>query len=208
MCTKCSPALRLFLLAILTCLGDSEATAFAAVPPLEGHVTDPSRKLKAADEEALEDKLGKIMTDTQCDLATWLSDVPPESANEAGADAYDRWHIGRDWENGILLVFPSTGPVHVIVKTERPAVTEAEITKVETGDDPHLAWKARIERAADELASVLRVGAKAAKVRPPGHGDPQRGLRYALGGAFVGLLAIGLSTARRIAARSSMPRAG
>jgi uncharacterized membrane protein YgcG len=172
--------------------------ARAAVPPLDGHVTDPQNKLRPADEEAMEDKLGKIQSDTQVDVATWLSDAPPDAATELGNEAYERWHIGRDWENGVLLVFPAVGPVHVIMNPARPVLAAAEVTKIIDNDvGPTTAYRARIERAANEIGAVLRVGAKEPKPRPKGYGDPKLGVRFGAAAAGIAVLGVGLSFARR-----------
>jgi hypothetical protein len=183
--------------------------ARAAVPPLDGHVTDPRHKLKSVDEESMENKLGRIQSDTQVDVAIWLSDAPADAASDLGSEAYEQWHIGRDWENGILLVFPAVGPLHVILNPKRPALAVAEITKVVAADyNPSASWMDRIDRTANEIGSVLRVGAKEPKPRPAGHGDPRLAIRYAVPTGAIALLALFRSLGRRVKRRGTRLRHG
>jgi uncharacterized membrane protein YgcG len=175
-----------------------DAVAFD-FPSLDGHATDPHHRLKFSEKDSLEERLGKIQSDTQVDVATWISDMPEQSLGDLGAEVYDRWHIGRDWENGVLLVFPSNGAVRVVLKPGRPALSDGDVARIVAEDarDPSATFVARIERAADEISAVLLVGAKAPKVRPRGQGDPRLGFQYAVGAAFVALLAVALSVVRR-----------
>jgi uncharacterized membrane protein YgcG len=173
------------------------ALADAPYPSIDGHMTDPQHRLKFSEKEAIEDQLGKIQTDTQVDCAGWVADYR-EDYKEAGQEVYDRWHIGRDWENGVFMVFPPTGPVVLISKLERPALNEAEIARVMAADavqQPTLAK--RIEHDADEVGAILRVGAKAAKPRPPGVKDPKASLRFLAVTAVIGLAAAVLTFLRR-----------
>lgn len=190
---------RVFLYAGLACVAVSLAPLAAAAdyPSIDGHMTDPLHRLKFSEKEAIEDQLGKIQTDTQVDVAGWIADGR-DQLREAGQEVYDRWHIGHDWENGVFLVFPLTGPVIVILKPERPALTEADVARVLAADAvaaPTLAK--RIEHDADEIGAILRVGAKAPKARPLGVKDAKLSLRYAIVAGLIALGAIVLTVRRR-----------
>jgi hypothetical protein len=166
-------------------------------PSIDGHMTDPQHRLKFSEKEAIEDQLGKIQSDTQVDCAGWVADTR-DNYREAGQEVYERWHIGRDWENGVFMVFPPSGPVVVILKPERPGLTEAEIARVMTADAvPQPTLAKRIEHDADEIGAILRVGAKAAKARPPGVKDARASLRFLAVTAIVGLAALVLTFLRR-----------
>jgi hypothetical protein len=173
------------------------ARADQPYPSIDGHMTDPQHRLKFTEKEAIEDQLGKIQSDTQVDCAGWISDVR-ENYREAGQDIYERWHIGRDWENGVFMVFPPSGPVVVILKPERPALNEAEIARIMTADAvPQPTLAKRIEHDADEIGAILRVGAKAAKPRPPGVKDGKASLPFLAVAGVVGVAALVLSLFRR-----------
>jgi uncharacterized membrane protein YgcG len=166
-------------------------------PGIDGHMTDPQHRLKFTEKEEIEDKLGKIQADTQTDVAGWIADDRPD-LKEAGWEIYQRWHIGKDWENGVFFVFPLAGPVIVILNPERPALTEPEVQRIMTADAvPSGSLAKRIEKDADEAAAILRVGAKAAKPRPPGTKDPHLAVRFASVAGIVAIAALILTFTRR-----------
>lgn len=173
------------------------AARAAEYPSIDGHMTDPQHRLKFSEKEEIEDKLGKIQSDTQTDVAGWIADDRP-NLRDAGWEVYQRWHIGKDWENGVFFVFPISGPVIVILNPERPALTEAEVQRIMTADAvPSPTLAKRIEKDADEAGAILRVGAKAAKPRPPGTKDPRLAIRYAIAAGVIALAAIATTLLRR-----------
>jgi hypothetical protein len=172
--------------------------ARAYVPPIDGHLTDPGHRLKSTEKDSLEEMLGKIQTDTQVDVAGWVMAEPSTEAADLGREAYEHWRIGKDWENGVLFVFPLTGQAALIQNPERPALNPTEVARVLGADVPANTLLAkRIERDANEVGAILRVGSKAAKPRPPGAGDPKRGAWYAAATAVIVLAAISLSLRRQ-----------
>jgi hypothetical protein len=181
------------------------APAHAYVPPIDGHLTDPGHRLKSTEKDALEEQLGKIQSDTQVDCAGWVmaTPAPADELPDLGREAYDHWRIGRDWENGVLFVFPMSGPAILIQSPDRPALTAPEVAKVLGADAPASpSLSKRIEHDANEVGAILRVGSKAPKPRPPGVADPRRGAWYAAGSGVVALAAIAISLRRRRAAAS------
>jgi uncharacterized membrane protein YgcG len=174
------------------------ASAIASdYPSIDGHMTDPQHRLKFSEKEAIEDKLGKIQSDTQTDVAGWIAD-DRENLKEVGWELYQRWHIGKDWENGVFFVFPISGPVIIVVNPDRPALTPAEVERIMTADAaPSPSLAKRIEKDADEAGAILRVGAKAAKPRPPGTKDPRLAIRYAIAASVIALAAVVLGFVRR-----------
>jgi hypothetical protein len=177
------------------CLIAGAANAY--VPPIDGHLTDPGHRLKSTEKDSLEDQLGKIQSDTQVDCAGWVMQSPTDEIADLGREAYDHWRIGRDWENGVLFVFPVSGPAILIQNTDRPALTPTEVSRVLSVDAPGQPLAKRVEHDANEVGAILRVGSKAPKPRPPGIADPRRGHWFAAGTAIVGLAAIVLSMRRR-----------
>jgi hypothetical protein len=174
------------------------------VPGIGGHVTDTHRKLKGGDKDAIEEKLGKIQTDTQDDVAAWITDTPPQAMGDSAREAFDQWHIGKDWENGILLVYPSSGPPLVVQRPERPLLSSTDIDRVLKADgEAGGSMRARLDRMADEMGALLRVGAKAPKVRPWGKRDSRRAAWYAVGALVIAAAAALMSIRRRSASRQS-----
>jgi hypothetical protein len=173
------------------------AAQAAGVPPIDGHLTDPSHKLKATEKDSLEETLGKIQSDTQVDVAGWIMSEPTDEAAELGHEAYEHWRIGRDWENGVLFIFPVSGPALLMQRAERPALTESEVARVLAADVPSSPLAKRIERDASEVKAILMVGAKAPKMRPVGEGDPRRARWFDAGLALTVLLAVALTIVRR-----------
>lgn len=172
--------------------------AWAYVPPIDGHLTDPGHRLKSTEKDSLEDTLGKLQTDTQVDVAGWVMTEPTNEVADLGREAYDHWRIGKDWENGVLFVFPVSGPAQLIENPDRPALSPSELSRVLGADVPGNPLLAkRIERDANEVGSILRVGAKAPKPRPPGTADPKRGAWFAAATVLIVLAAVGLSLRRR-----------
>ncbi len=183
------------------------ATASAYVPPIDGHLTDPGHRLRSTEKDSLEEALGKIQSDTQVDVAGWVMAQPTDEVVDLGHEAYEHWRIGRDWENGVLFVFPVTGAASLIQNPARPALTPAEVARVLGADVPaNPSLAKRIERDADEVGAILRVGSKAPKARPPGKAEPRKGHVYAALTALVVALAFALSRRRRSEVIAVEPR--
>lgn len=167
----------------------------SAFPNLEGHVTDPQHRLSVGDRTALEKKLGEIQSNTHIDVACWISDAQMPLAQQLGEEAYKRWGIGREWDNGVFFMFPLSGPVRIILDPAKPVFDRGEIFKVAAADRPNADVARRMELLADAADAILREKARAP--RPWGTAHPQRGLWYALGSALVALLAAALSFSRK-----------
>jgi uncharacterized membrane protein YgcG len=85
----------------------SAAGAYAFdIPGINGHMTDPTKALSDADKTAIEDKLSKIQQDTRIDVAGWIVDAPEDTLEGLGSEAYRRWRIGADWDNGVFFIVP------------------------------------------------------------------------------------------------------
>ncbi|MCL2450371.1 MAG: TPM domain-containing protein, partial [Polyangiaceae bacterium] len=132
------------------CLGAGPAHAY--VPPIDGHLTDPGHHLKSTEKDSLEELLGKIQSDTQVDCAGWVmaTAVPANELADLGREAFDHWHIGRDWENGVFFVFPTEGRAILVQNPSRPALSPADVTKVLGADVPASPLSKRIEHDANE----------------------------------------------------------
>lgn len=185
-------------LAIAVCSGSASAVE---VPGIDGHVTDPTHALSASDKTAIDEKLGKIQQDTRIDVAGWIVDAKEEALAELGNEAYRRWNIGRDWDNGVFLIVPKVGRAKLIQKQGHPALSSSEIDQVVAADSPSLSMSQRLDRLADAAGTVIRD--KTFRPRPPGKSDPARGVRYAGGAMVVLLVALALTwRARKQPARA------
>jgi hypothetical protein len=178
--------------AVLLAIAIVPASAWAIdVPGIDGHLTDPRHILSASDKTAIDEKLGKIQQDTRIDVAGWIVDAPPEALAELGNEAYRRWNIGRDWDNGVFLIVPKAGRAQLIQKPERPALSKVETEPILAADNPTLSMNQRLDRLADAAGTAIR--GKTFHARPPGKNDPPRGIAYAGGAAVVLLIALGLT---------------
>jgi hypothetical protein len=158
------------------------------VPMINGHMTDPTRTLSEADKTAIEDKLSKIQEDTRIDVAGWVVDAPEDSLDTLGNEAYRRWKIGADWDNGVFLIIPRVGRAHLIQDHAKPELNPADAARLLATDDPRAPMAQRLNRMADSVGGMLR--ATALHARPAGKTFPRRGLAYAGGAAGVLLLAV------------------
>jgi hypothetical protein len=165
------------------------------IPAIDGHMTDPTRALSASDKTAVDEKLGKIQADTRIDVAGWIVDAPADTLTELGNEAYQRWNIGRDWDNGVFLVIPKVGRAQLAQKRERPALSKPEIDQLLAADNPALSMSQRVDRLADAAGTVIR--AKTFHARPPGQTDPHRGTVYASFAALLFLVAVALTVRAR-----------
>ena len=77
------------------------------VPSIEGHLTDGSRRISAADRKSIDDQLAQLQDDAQVDMAILVMGRPTESLEEMGKSCFRAWKIGQDRPNGGLLVVVS-----------------------------------------------------------------------------------------------------
>jgi hypothetical protein len=161
------------------------------VPAINGHMTDPGHLLSSADKTTIEDKLSKIQADTRVDVAGWIVDAPEDALEELGKDAYRRWNIGNDWDNGVFMVVPKTGRVRLVQPHLPAELSLAEVRKVQAADTPGAPLAQRLDSIAESIGTIIR--AKALRARPPGKNDPPRGRWYSAGTLAVLLAAIGLT---------------
>ncbi len=170
----------------------SPAVAYAFdIPGINGHMTDPTQALSDADKTAIEDKLTKIQQDTRIDVAGWIVDAPEDTLEALGSEAYRRWRIGADWDNGVFFIVPRSGRARLIQNHEKPEVNASEAAQLVAADDPHAPMAQRINRMADAAGTMLR--AAALHARPRGRNHPRRGLAYGDGAALVLLAAVGFT---------------
>jgi hypothetical protein len=172
------------------------ALAVPQVPGIDGHMTDPGHKLSEADKRSIEDRLGKIQEETHLDVAGWISDVPEGQAMALGNRAYRQWNIGRDWDGGVFLMFPTEGKVRIIQPLDRPTVPAGEVAQLVAADIPDLAMNQRIERLAEKARSLL-VARTGKKARPWGDAHPELGHRWLMLAAAIVLGAAGMSFSRK-----------
>jgi hypothetical protein len=186
------------VLAIAGCPGRAWAVD---IPGIDGHVTDPTHALSASDKTAIDENLGKIQQDTRIDVAAWIVDAKEDALTELGNEAYRRWNIGRDWDNGVFLIVPKVGRAKLIQKQGRPALSPSEAEQLVAADNPALSMNQRLDRLADAAGTVIR--GKTFHPRPHGESCPPRGVRYAGGATAVLLIAVGLTwRSRKQAARA------
>jgi hypothetical protein len=187
--------------AVLLAIAVLPANAWAVdVPGIDGHLTDPGHVLSASDKTAVDEKLGKIQQDTRIDVAGWIVDAPEDALTDLGNEAYRRWNIGRDWDNGVFVIVPKIGHAQLIQKPERPALSKAETEQLLAADNPSLSMNQRFDRLAEAAGTVIR--GKTFHARPPGKSDPTRGVVYAGGAAVVLLIALALTWRARKQAAS------
>ena len=168
------------------------ATAFE-IPKIEGHMTDPTHQLSAAELQATDQKLDKIALDTRIDTAGWITDAPAADLAESGKEAYEQWHIGRDWDNGVFLMIPKVGRWVVIMNPQKPELTPEEVARLTAADKPGAPMVERMDAYAETAGDILR--AKVFHARPPGKNDPVHG-RWYLAGVMLLLLAALVRTAQ------------
>ena len=191
-------------------LASSATVVASSVPSIEGHVTDPGKSLSASEKEGLEETLGAIQNDLKEDVAAYVADVPAGDLARTGREAFDVWHIGRDWENGVLItVRPDGSAMEIVQALERPALKDAEarsIAELAIAGGGHRAVAGEIREAAAQVESKLRVGAKQPTVRPWGSRDGKAALWYAVCAALVALVAFARASGWRGARRRTKGR--
>jgi hypothetical protein len=165
------------------------------IPGIGGHMTDPQHKLSDSDKTSIEDRLSKIQEDTHIDFAGWISDIPEDQATAYGEEAYKRWNIGNDWDNGVFLLFPASGRVRVAQNHDKPLLNPDEAHRLAEADDPGEELHRRIERLADKGREIL-VPKTANQVRPWGTAHPDRGRLYAIAAGLIALAGLGISFGR------------
>ena len=188
---------------VATLAGHPPAAAAREIPSITGHLTDPTHLLSDADLKAANDKFDKIAQDTRIDVAGWVNDLPPEALGDLGDEAYRKWNIGGNWDNGVFLMIPKLGRWRIILNHARPELTESEVARLVAADDPGAPMARRIDGFAGTAGEILR--AKIFHARPPGRSDPVLGGWFGGGAAALLLAAIAMAVlrarSRRIALR-------
>jgi hypothetical protein len=184
----------LWLVALAFILAPRSAGALD-IPSINGHMTDPIHTLSNADKTSIEDKLDKIQQDTRIDVAGWIVDAQANALDELGEEAFHRWNIGRDWDNGVFFVVPKSGRVHLIQDQAKPALTPTEVTHITGADSPTAPMAQRLDLIADAAGTIIR--GKSLHPRPEGQTDPARGMWYLGGTVGVFLIALGLTWRQR-----------
>ena len=174
------------------------------VPGIQGHMTDPGHKLSDGDKSSMEDRLSKIQEDTHIDFAGSISDVPEDQATAYGEAAFKSWGIGNDWDNGVFLIFPGSGRVHIVQNPDKPLLNGEELGKLAEADDPGEDLHRRIEKLSDKARDIL-VPKTANQVRPRGTAHPERGRYYAVLTALIALAGVGASFRRWRIRRAPLP---
>jgi hypothetical protein len=165
------------------------------LPGLDGHMTDPHHKLGSA-KASIEERLGKIQDETHIDVAGWISDLPEDQVEARGSDVYRRWNIGKNWDGGIFLVFPASGPVHVIQDSERPTLSDAARVKLVATDSP----TDKLDKRALDLAEEARrliLPKMENQARPLGTSHPEKGPYYVIAAAALALVGAWMSLRRK-----------
>lgn len=191
-------SLRMMITALALVLPGS---GWALVPNLEGHITDPQRRLSQNDRTNLEKKLNEIQSNTHIDVACWISEVAPDAARGQGQEFYRVRGIGRAWDNGVFFMFPRTGRVEIIQEPNRPELTPQEVQRVLGADNPTQDVARRLESLADATNGIL--GSKAKAARPWGQTRPEVGRAYLFGALVVFAVAIFMSFGRKAGADPS-----
>jgi uncharacterized membrane protein YgcG len=172
-----------------------------ALPTIGGHVTDPTHLLSTVDRDSLEHQLGDIQRETQVDVAAFLAPVSAEMLPTIGREAYRQWNIGRDWENGVLVVLSSkAAECRVILADDgaplRPVVVaQIEANASRTAHEGN--FRSALQAAGERIAAELREREKRPLARAPGHKARTASLGYASGALLVVVFAIYASWQKR-----------
>ncbi len=92
--------------AVLSWSALGDAASGYHVPPIEGHVTDPARRLGVVEKRALEDKLEAYRDCAKHEIAVFLpSSLEGHTVEDVAYETFRAWKIGRAHEDdGALLV--------------------------------------------------------------------------------------------------------
>jgi hypothetical protein len=166
------------------------------VPGINGHMTDPTRKLSDDAKKEVEDRLTKIAEDTHIDVAGWITNAPDDQTEALGNEAYKRWSIGVWWDNGVFYAFPASGHVHIIQDPAHHELTPDEEKKIIAAENPSDDFQKRID-ALEAATREIIVPKTTGRARPWGTNRPERGNYYLFGAAAVFLAAVALSFRKR-----------
>ena len=165
-----------------------------AIPGIDGHMTDPDRRLGAVDKSAIEEHLGNIQGETHIDVAGWIVEASDAELDALGSQAYRQWNIGKAWDGAVFFVIPPGRRARMVLDPARRELTPAEQAHVLAADNPALNLRARIDRLADATAAILRD--KVFRARPQGNKDLRGALAYGLAAMLLALAAGFMSLGR------------
>jgi len=126
------------------------------VPSCGGHVTDTGHMLGERTYHDIDTKLDKLAHETLVDSAMWLADGPRDTLETLGHEAYKRWGIGAQWNNGLLVIIPKTGRAFIVQDEARPDLTADEMAKVVSWDEPDKPMERRVDQVSESLVTLLR----------------------------------------------------
>lgn len=184
-------ALYLVLVVLLAPL----SAAAVEVPGIDGHMTDPQRRLGSS-KSSIEEKLTKLQDETHFDVAGWVTGAPEDQVETLGREAYERWGIGKSWENGVFLAFPAAGHVHILQDPAKPLLSGDALAKVMAVDEPGQTLPTRVDKLIEEVRKIV-VPLTQNHVLPPGKAHPEGGRKYVIGACALLLLAALMSFARK-----------
>ncbi len=176
---------RLAVLVGLLIAGFPRSAQAVDIPAIGGHLTDVDHLLGDRDKQDFERKLEKLQQDTQIDVAGWLVDAPEDSLEGLGHQAYSQWHLGQQWDGGVLFVVPKVGCVVVVQDPAGPRFSAAEVAQITSADEPGNAAARRLDVISDAVGLVVRTKAD--------RFAPAHRLRYVFGPTALLLAALALA---------------
>jgi hypothetical protein len=182
------------------CLTAAPARALD-VPNLKSHVADPGHLLSKHDRDELNDKLGKVQKDLGVDAVAFIVDGDEQVVSDLGHEAFQKWKVGQDFDNGILFVVPRQGHAHLIQSHASPEFTKEEASKIMRADKLDVSTVERAEAILDAANKIVE--RKARRRRPVGQAHPMRGVIYLSGALAVLVLAVMLTWNERERSKAS-----
>lgn len=153
------------------------AAATASLPPLVGHVVDPSHQLAPGEYAALDGELEGLRTETGHAVVIYLvTSTGGESIDDLAYRAFNAWGVGdRKRDDGVLIVV-ATGDRRVRIETGKGvggALTDLQANDIIRKDMGPLLAKGQLYQALDVGVHAIEAAlAKDDAAGPPGARAP------------------------------------
>jgi hypothetical protein len=166
------------------------------LPPRTGHVSDTSHLLRKQDRDDLEEKLKKLEKEMRVDVAMWLTDASEGVTDDVGREAYEKWNVGKNADNGLLFVItPKGGHAAIVQAPARDYLFKWEAKKVRDEEKLDTSVGDRAFAIEHQVEKILEK--KTVRRRPRGTPHPARAMFYLTGAVGLVMLAIFLSFGER-----------